>query len=184
MTRKIFRSIVLVAAAVLIVGMAILFGVLYSYFGTVEEKELQDAVQLAATAVERDGADYLKALSDTRYRLTLIAADGSVRYDTEAGADSMENHKDRAEVQQALQTGAGKSVRYSDTLLQKTIYVARRLSDGEVLRMSVSQNSVGVILLGMLQPFLVVLLCALILSAVLANRLSKRIVVPLNTLDL
>ena len=184
MTRKIFRSIVLVAASVLIVGMAILFGVLYSYFGTVEERELQDAVQLAATAVEKDGDTYLKALSDTRYRLTLIAADGSVLYDTATGAADMENHRERTEVKEALETGTGKSVRYSDTLLEKTIYVARRLEDGTVLRMSVAQNSVGVILLGMLQPFLVVLLCALILSAVLANRLSKRIVGPLNALDL
>ena len=184
MTRKIFRSIVLVAASVLIVGMAILFGVLYSYFGTVEERELQDAVQLAATAVEKDGDTYLKALSDTRYRLTLIAADGSVLYDTATGAADMENHRERTEVKEALETGTGKSVRYSDTLLEKTIYVARRLKDGTVLRMSVAQNSVGVILLGMLQPFLVVLLCALVFSAVLANRLSKRIVGPLNALDL
>ena len=184
MTRKIFRSIVLVAASVLIVGMAILFGVLYSYFGTVEERELQDAVQLAATAVEKDGDTYLKALSDTRYRLTLIAADGSVLYDTATGAADMENHRERTEVKEAFETGTGKSVRYSDTLLEKTIYVARRLKDGTVLRMSVAQNSVGVILLGMLQPFLVVLLCALVFSAVLANRLSKRIVGPLNALDL
>ena len=185
MTRKIFCSIVLVAASVLIVGMAILFGVLYSYFGTVEERELQDAVRLAATAVENDGESYLKVLSaDTRYRLTLIDANGNVLYDTEVDADSMENHKNRAEIIGALETGTGKSVRYSDTLLEKTIYVARRLKGGTVLRMSVSQNSVGVILLGMLQPFLVVLLCALILSAVLANRLSKRIVGPLNALDL
>ena len=184
MTRKIFRSIVLVAASVLIVGMAILFCVLYSYFGTVEERELQDAVQLAATAVEKDGDTYLKALSDTRYRLTLIAADGSVLYDTATGAADMENHRERTEVKEALETGTGKSVRYSDTLLEKTIYVARRLKDGTVLRMSVAQNSVGVILLGMLQPFLVVLLCALVFSAVLANRLSKRIVGPLNALDL
>lgn len=184
MTRKIFRSIVLVAASVLIVGMAILFCVLYSYFGTVEERELQDAVQLAATAVEKDGDTYLKALSDTRYRLTLIAADGSVLYDTATGAADMENHRERTEVKEALETGTGKSVRYSDTLLEKTIYVAHRLKDGTVLRMSVAQNSVGVILLGMLQPFLVVLLCALVFSAVLANRLSKRIVGPLNALDL
>ena len=99
MTRKIFCSIVLVAASVLIVGMAILFGVLYSYFGTVEERELQDAVRLAATAVENDGESYLKVLSaDTRYRLTLIDANGNVLYDTEVDADSMENHKNRAAV--------------------------------------------------------------------------------------
>ena len=184
MTRKIFRSIVLVAGTVLLASLLLILGYLYDFFGGVQETQLKDELTLASAAVESTGGDYLAQLSSDRFRLTWIAADGSVLYDTQADASSMESHADREEVQQALKTGEGESTRYSATLLQKTLYYARRLGDGTVLRISVSRATAGLLILGVLQAMLLVLAAALILSGVLARRLSKRIVDPLNRLDL
>ena len=184
MTKKIFQSILLVAGAVLLASLLIIMGFLYSYFGGVEENQLRDELSLAAAAVEDGGTDYLSQLTADRCRLTWIAADGSVLYDTKTDAESLENHASRAEVSQALATGTGESTRYSSTLMEKTMYYAQRLDDGTVLRISISRATVGMIAVGMLQPLLLVLIVALILSGVLARRLSRRIVDPLNSLDL
>ena len=184
MTKKIFQSILLVAGAVLLASLLIIMGFLYDYFGGVEENQLRDELSLAAAAVEDGGTDYLSQLTADRYRLTWIATDGSVLYDTRTDAESLENHASRAEVSQALATGTGESTRYSSTLMEKTMYYAQRLADGTVLRISISRATVGMIAVGMIQPLLIVLIVALILSGLLARRLSRRIVDPLNSLDL
>ena len=184
MTKKIFQSILLVAGCVLLASLLIIMGFLYDYFGGVEENQLRDELSLAAAAVEDGGTDYLSRLTADRYRLTWIAADGSVLYDTRTDAESLENHASRAEVSQALTTGTGESTRYSSTLMEKTMYYAQRLDDGTVLRISISRATVGMIAVGMIQPLLIVLIVALILSGLLARRLSRRIVDPLNSLDL
>ena len=184
MTKKIFQSILLVDGAVLLASLLIIMGFLYDYFGGVEENQLRDELSLAAAAVEDGGADYLSQLTADRYRLTWIAADGSVLYDTKTDAESLENHAARTEVSQALTTGTGESTRYSSTLMEKTMYYAQRLADGTVLRISISRATVGMIAVGMIQPLLIVLIVALILSGLLARRLSRRIVDPLNSLDL
>lgn len=184
MTKKIFQSILLVAGCVLLASLLIIMGFLYNYFGGVEENQLRDELSLAAAAVEDGGTDYLSRLTADRCRLTWIAADGSVLYDTRTDAESLENHASRAEVSQALSTGTGESTRYSSTLMEKTMYYAQRLDDGTVLRISISRATVGMIAVGMIQPLLIVLIVALILSGLLARRLSRRIVDPLNSLDL
>ena len=184
MTKKIFHSILLVAGAVLLASLLFIMGCLYEYFGSVEKKQLRDELELASVAVESGGEDYLSSISSERYRLTWIAPDGTVLYDTVTDAESLENHADREEVREALAHGEGESSRYSSTILQKTMYCARRLTGGSVLRISISRATAGVLLIGMVQPILIVVIVALILSAVLARRLSRRIVRPLNELDL
>ena len=184
MTKKIFHSILLVAGTVLLASLLVIMGCLYEYFGSVEKKQLRDELELAAVAVEENGTEYLSQLSSVRYRLPCFEHDGTVLYDTVTDAESLENHADRVEVKQALEYGEGESTRYSSTLLQKTMYCAERLADGSVLRISMSRATAGVLLVGMVQPILVVLIVALILSSVLAKSLSRRIVQPLNKLDL
>lgn len=184
MTKRIFRATLLVGVAVLIASLTLVMGALYSYFGRVQESQLRDELSLAVVGVEQNGMDYLKQLRSDQYRITWLCADGAVLYDTQADAESMENHAQRQEVQQALATGEGESSRYSDTLLQKTVYYAKRLPDGTVLRLSAIRVTTGVLVLNMLQPILLVLAAALILSGVLASRLARRITEPLNRLDL
>ena len=184
MTKRIFRATLLVGVAVLIASLTLVMGALYSYFGRVQESQLRDELSLAVVGVEQNGTDYLRKLRSDQYRITWLCADGAVLYDTQADAESMENHAQRQEVQQALATGEGESSRYSDTLLQKTVYYAKRLPDGTVLRLSAIRVTTGVLVLNMLQPILLVLAVALILSGVLASRLARRITEPLNRLDL
>lgn len=184
MTRKIFLSIMAAAAVVLLCSVLIIMGCLYDYFGGVQERQLEDELALAQTGVECSGKTYLKALEGESYRLTWIAPSGEVLFDSQADESSMENHAQREEVRQALESGEGQSSRYSSTLLEKTIYYAKKLTDGSVLRISISRATAGVLVMGMLQPMLVVLAAALILALVLAKRISARIVAPLNRLDL
>ena len=184
MTKKIFRSTLLVAVCALLASLVLVMGCLYDYFAGLQSQALRDELTLAASGVSQGGETYLDTIDSNRYRLTWIAPDGTVLYDTQADASTMENHASREEVQQALAAGEGESSRYSQTLLEKTIYVARRMDDGSVLRICVSQQTLAVLLLGMLQPVLVILLIAVIFSALLAKRLSRRIVEPLNAIDL
>ena len=184
MTKRIFRATLLVGVAVLIASLTLVMGALYSYFGRVQESQLRDELSLAVVGVEQNGMDYLRKLESDQYRITWLCADGAVLYDTRADAESMENHAQRQEVQQALATGEGESSRYSSTLLQKTVYYAKLLPDGTVLRLSAVRVTAGVLVLNMLQPILLVLAVALILSGVLASRLARRITEPLNRLDL
>ena len=185
MTKKIFRSTVAVGLAVLLASLVIIMGALYTYFGHVQEQQLRDELSIAAAAMESgDGEAYLSKLHSDNYRITWLRADGTVLYDTKADAAAMENHAQREEVRQALTNGTGESSRYSATLLEKTLYYARRLPDGTVLRLSASRVTMGVLLLSMLSAILAVIAVALILSGILAGRVSRRITRPLNTLDL
>lgn len=184
MTKKIFKSIMVVAGAVLVASLVIIMGCLYQYFSDVQGKQLEDELSLAVIAVEKNGQKFLEDLQSDQYRLTWVAENGDVIYDTQSDEESMENHGDREEIRQALESEEGKSLRYSATLLEKTLYCARRLDDGSVLRISASSVTVWVLVLAMIQPILIVIFVTLILSGVLASRISKHIMEPLNSLDL
>ena len=184
MTEKIFRSIILTAVIVLI-GCFIAVGtVQYGYFTNLQRQELTAELNLAAPSVERDGLDYLESLEDTSSRITWVAADGRVLFDSDASADEMDNHADRSEIAEALETGSGESERYSATMTEKTLYMARRLADGSVLRVSSAFYTILTVALGSMQAFFAILLAAIAVSVLLARRLSRRIITPLNTLDL
>ena len=184
MTSKIMKSILSVAIAVLMASLTIITGILYPYFGSVQESQLKDELSLAASATQQLGKGYLEKLNADRYRLTWVNADGTVIYDSHVDAATMENHADREEIREALASGTGSSTRQSSTFTEQTIYEATRLNDGSVLRVSVSRATVLVLVLGMLRPIAIVLVIAIVLSAWLAHRMAKTIVAPLNNLNL
>ena len=184
MTEKIFRSIILTAVIVLIGCFIAVATVQYGYFTNLQRQELTAELNLAAPSVERDGLDYLESLEDTASRVTWVAADGRVLFDSDASAGEMDNHADRSEIAEALETGSGESERYSATMTEKTLYMARRLSDGSVLRVSSAFYTILTVALGSMQAFFAILLAAIAVSVLLARRLSRRIITPLNTLDL
>ncbi|MBQ2426591.1 MAG: PAS domain S-box protein [Lachnospiraceae bacterium] len=184
MIKKIFNAILSVATAVLLASLIIVTGVLYQYFGNVQEEQLRDELSLAVSATEELGKDYLDGLDFERYRLTWVDQNGTVIFDSHADITAMENHIDREEIKEALISGKGSSVRQSTTLTEQTIYESARLNDGSVLRISVSRASALVLVLGMIQPIAVVMLGAMLLSAWLAYRMAKRVVEPLNNLNL
>lgn len=184
MTKKIFHSILLVACTVLLACYLVILTSLNDYFTSLRKSQLKTQLSFASTAVENEGIEYLKNLENGEYRLTLIDTDGTVLYDTNADAATMENHSDRKEFQEAFLSGYGESHRYSRTLTEQTYYFAKKLSDDRVLRISTSQVTIVSLLLGMLQPLLVITFLAILLSVFLAKRASRNLVRPLNNLDL
>lgn len=184
MTKRIFRSICLVALVVFFSCVILFMGVLYEYFSNVEHAQLAMQTDLAAQGVRNEGIGYFDDLSIADYRITWIDTDGHVIYDSESDTANMENHLEREEVQEALLAGYGESERYSVTLMERALYSARKLDDGSVLRLSISQKSILTLLLGMVQPVCMIFGIALVLSVVLAIRVSKKIVEPINEIDL
>lgn len=184
MTKKIFKSILSVALVILLSSLVMIIGVLYDYFRSVQKNQLRTELAFAAEGVEDSGVSYLEGLKDDSCRITLVGEDGTVLYDSVESADKMGNHADREEIKEAREYGTGEASRYSSTLTEQTIYIAKLLSDGSVLRVSVSHATVPALVFGMLQPLIVVLLLAFILSSVLAHRLSEKIVEPLSAIDL
>lgn len=184
MVRKIFKSTMLVCAIVLTVGLAFVLGVLYRYFGDELSVELKKEAAYLSVGVQQEGADYLQKIKEKSSRITYIAEDGTVLYDSEADAAQMENHKNREEVQKAEKYGAGSAVRMSGTLSEKTIYYAVRLADHSVLRVSGTQSSVLTLLGKLLLPLFWILLLMLVLSGVIASKISKKLIKPINELDL
>lgn len=183
MTRKIFKSITSVSAAVLLVCVLCISYVLYGYFGDIIENELRTEARLVAAGMET-GDSYLENVKETRNRITVIDEDGTVLFDNKAEASSMDNHGDREEVREAFEGGEGSSARYSDTFATKTIYYAVETDQGDVVRVAQDQSMAMLLLEGIIRPFVVILIAVIILSLIFSRIISRRIVAPINEMDL
>lgn len=184
MTKRIFRSVAAIAAAVLLLTMAVILGVLYSYFSEVQWDRLESELALSKIGFEASGEDYLSQIHSSSFRITWISSNGKVLFDTQADHSDMDNHSDREEIREALTYGKGASERYSSTLTEKMLYSAVKLSDGTVLRIAAAQDSVLALLLDVLFPILLILVAAFTTSLLLAKAMARKIVEPLNDLDL
>ena len=184
MIQKTFRSILLASMAVFIATMMLIIFGIYNYFGSRQLDQLKVEASLAAQGVSLEGAAFFEDFDPEHCRITWIDSDGVVLYDTKAIEAQMENHLSREEVQEALKSGEGRSSRYSTTLTEKQLYVAIRVPDGTVVRVSDTHQSVLGLLLDMLAPILLIIGVAFLLSYFLARRLAGRIVQPLNDMVL
>ena len=184
MTSKIFRSTVFVAVVVLLCSLGIVIGVLYNHFTGVQVQQLKDELSLAVTGTEQYGNAFLENVEADRFRVTWIDTDGTVLFDTQVDQTAMENHADREEIREAFATGSGSAVRNSSTLTEQTYYEARRLTDGTVLRISTNQASAWALMMDLLWPIMLIAVLAIGLSLLLARRMAKNIVEPMNNLDL
>ena len=184
MTKKIFKSTVLVSAMILILGSALVMGILYQYFGKQLNGELEKEASYLAYGAEQNGVEYLEHLNQKDARITYIDASGTVLYDSQADVSSMENHSDRKEFEEAVQKGYGYAERMSATLSEKTVYYALKLADGTVLRVAGVQSSVLALMFQILPSVIGVAIVMLILAGVAAAHISAKIVKPINTLDL
>ena len=184
MTKRIFKAICIVAISVFTASLAIVMGILYGYLSGSRTEQLKIETDMCAGGVETGGMDYINSLDTSGWRLTWIAEDGTVLYDSETDSSQMENHNEREEVKEARKNGYGESMRYSTTLTERQMYCAKLLDDGTVLRLSDSQYTWWTILLSMMQPILFIVTAAVAISLLLAFRLSKNIVKPLNSLNL
>jgi len=184
MTSKIFRSTVFVAVVVLLCSLGIVMGVLYNHFTGVQVEQLKDELSLAVTGTEQFGNAFLENVEADRFRVTWIDTDGTVLFDSRVDESTMENHADREEIREAFAAGSGSAVRTSSTLTEQTYYEARRITDGTVLRISANQASAWALMMDLLWPIILIAVLAIGLSLILARRMAKNIVEPLNKLNL
>lgn len=184
MFNKIFRSNFITSMVILLLSFCLVFGVLYDYSETQMFSELDSEVDYISYVITNEGISYIDNFDNGNKRITLVSADGMVLADTEADADELDNHADRKEIKDAMRNGSGTSSRYSNTLMQKTLYYAKKLDDGTILRVSTTQSSVVLSLLGLLQPLIFIVILALAISLFLSHRVSKSIIKPINSLDL
>lgn len=184
MTRKIFRSILATVVFILLLSFIVVTGVLYKHFSDYGNSQLQKELILAAQGVELNGEEYLSALDEDSYRFTWVAADGTVIFDTDVSADGMDNHSGREEIKEAFESGFGESSRYSSTLTERTVYAAVLMSDGTVLRISTSLDSIFALLTDVLGPMILICVFAIAISVFVARKMAKNVVSPLNELDL
>ena len=184
MTKRIFRSIFAVAAVVLLLSLGVVLGVLYSNYSDVQWKQLESELQLTRLGLESSGDAYLHSIDTDDFRITWVDGNGMVLFDTQADAASMDNHAQREEILEAMAYGKGTSQRYSDTLTTKMLYSAVRLQDGTVLRIAAAQDSALALLLDILLPLLIIFVAAVLVSMFLAKTMAKKIVDPLNDLNL
>lgn len=184
MTKRIFKNTMIVVIMVILLCGVVIFGVIYGYFNKRLDDEVSNETKYIARGVELDGLDYLKTMNDAEARITWVAADGTVMYDNRADINEMDNHANRQEIKEALISSTGDSVRFSNTLSERTAYHALKLSDGTVIRVAHTQNSVIILVLGLMQPIIVVFVVALIISGMLTYRLSRQIIEPFDNIDL
>ena len=184
MRGKIFRSILLSLLATLTVSLGVTIALVYSHFTNEQLDQLRNETNLVSQAVTLNGQDYFDRLGPADFRITWITSDGTILYDNEADSKVMENHLEREEIRDALETGFGESSRFSSTLFERQLYPAQRLPDGTVLRLSITQTTIWTLFLHFFLPFALIIPVLMAVSLLLASRLSKRLVQPLNKLNL
>lgn len=184
MKKKIFKSIFIVVVSTLFISLVLSFGVMYYYLNNIQENELKTKLAIVAQSVEKYGVDYLKNTEFNRGRITLVEPNGNVIFDNKAKVEHLDNHRDREEIQEAIEYGIGYSVRFSDTLMTETVYYSIELNTGNVLRISVEFYSLLNIVTSLVFQLLIVSVIALVLSSFIAKKLANKLVEPLNNLDL
>ncbi len=183
MTNKISKAILYASMLVFLATMVIILGSLYTYFTGVQHSQLKIETKLAAQGVTLSGEKYLHDFDDEKYRITWIGPSGVVLYDNKTSSTGMENHLEREEIKEALRDGYGESTRYSSTLSERLLYSAMLLPDGSVIRLSHMQTTLWSLILGFAQPICIVGMIVIILSYILASRLSKMITAPINRIN-
>lgn len=184
MTKRIFHSIFAVALVVLLASIGIATSFLYNYFNVSQVNQLKAELSLVADTVNEVGVEYFEKFNSTVFRFTVVDADGTVLYDTQANANEMENHAEREEISEAFKKGTGSSARNSHTLTKKTFYEAILLENGNVLRISVSQLTLGALILRMLPTIIAIIFVAAVVAIILSHAMAKKITEPLLQLDL
>ncbi|MBQ3561619.1 MAG: PAS domain-containing protein [Oscillospiraceae bacterium] len=184
MTKRIFHSIISVSAAVLIASVILIFGVFYSQISNDRLLQLESQAKTISAGIALSGTNFLENIETKDYRVTYISETGEVLFDSEGDFSEMENHLEREEIAEAAKDGKGESRRLSKTLSKVYIYYAKKLPDGSFIRLSVTRDSVFAVFSKAALPAILIIFFAFLLSVFAAKRLSKKIVEPLNTLDL
>lgn len=183
LTFKIFINTFLVGTLIYFVCAFLFISNMYSYFENQIFSELITESNFLEKYVLEGELDYIASIK-TENRITLIHTDGRVYFDNKVDISKLENHGTRQEFIGVKNKGTIQLSRFSSTMTEKTLYFARRISNGDVLRISCNQHSVWVLVLGMSQILLIMFVIAVIISGLSASWISKKVVDPLNRIDL
>jgi len=184
MKKRIYKNMLtLTTLAILLVSVLFCF-VFYNQFTTQVKADLREQSKLFANDDTESALDELNDYRPSDIRATLILGDGTVLFDNVSDAGALENHLERTEVQEAIVSGFGESSRYSNTLGLETYYYAVRLTDGGILRFAKTTQSIWGLFAGALPIILGIIAVIIIISYIAASRLTKRIVEPINNVDL
>ena len=183
MTKKIFKSMVAVSTIVLLICVTAISFLLYDYFGDVIRNELKNQAVLISQHIN-DISEYSDNADLMENRVTLIDVDGTVLFDSKADEANMENHGSRDEIKVAAAEGEAYTERFSDTLSTKTIYYARQLDDGKILRISQQQSTVLYLLRGIIGPVIMIFFVVIIIAAVISKIISEKLLKPINEMNL
>ncbi len=186
MRSRIQRSMVLILSITLIVFYAIFSIILYNRNLEILESEVQQEAKYIQRAIDISGTKYLAEMDavDWGARVTCITADGEVLYDSRRDEKDLENHSEREEVREALENGEGEDVRVSDTVGRELYYYAVLLDDGSVLRVAREMDSLMRTAFAMLPAVGGLALLMLVFALALARWQTKRLIKPINELDL
>ncbi|WP_192802167.1 sensor histidine kinase [Streptococcus agalactiae] len=184
MTKKIFRTTLSASLGIVLVTILMIMGFLYNYFNHIQREQLRTQTALASQGISFEGKDYFENLKTSNVRITWVDNKGQVLYDTQSDAKHMKNHANRQEIKEAIKSGYGESTRWSATLTEKSIYAAQRLNNVTIVRLSVAQQTIFYLLLGMMSPLAIIILLAIILSVLIARYIAKKVSEPLNNIDL
>ncbi|HFV0231286.1 TPA: ATP-binding protein [Streptococcus agalactiae] len=184
MTKKIFRTTLSASLGIVLVTILMIMGFLYNYFNRIQREQLRTQTALVSQGISFEGKDYFENLKTSNVRITWVDNKGQVLYDTQSDAKHMKNHANRQEIKEAIKSGYGESTRWSATLTEKSIYAAQRLNNGTIVRLSVAQQTIFYLLLGMMSPLAIIILLAIILSVLIARYIAKKVSEPLNNIDL
>ena len=188
MKKRIFRSMCLLSAMVVLLTATLIAILLYNDSYNSMKTEVRLESEYLQAGLEISGENYFSrldqnVLKENRSRITLIAPSGEVLYESSTD-EAMENHKDRPEVQAALANGTGEDSRMSKTFSAQTYYYAVKLEDGNVLRVSSTMNSVFLVWVSVIPTMLAIVGIVFGISLLLAHFQTKRIVKPINELNL
>ncbi len=184
MKSKIYKEFMIIAVLAIILTTAMTTAIYYQVF----QKEVFDDLENICTVMEQTGVFEQEDLKvegtyggeSTNLRITLIASDGRVLYDTNASVNSLDNHKDRPEIAQAFSEGKGKSIRTSTTINKSNYYYAVLLDNGSVLRAAKETRSIINLFCSVLPVILLIGLFLLILSMLISHYLTKSLVKPIE----
>lgn len=181
MTKRIYRGILLSSVITMLACLIFTIGIQYQMYDESTKDSLKDKAYIISLNSEIGD---LSKYADAKERITLITSSGKVLFDNKAIADKMENHLSRKEVKGALDSGEGYAVRRSETLGSKSCYYALKLKNGNILRISDDSLTVWTVLINLLPAICAIAIMTLVLSSVLAAVISKKILKPLNSIDL
>lgn len=180
MSKKIFNSIIVVSIISMFFSLVSVVLVINSYFDELNIKECKNEYKYILDGLNKNGINYLKNMPKTENRITYIDKTGKVLFDTHRDIKKLENHLERKEIKESIEKEYGISKRVSKSLSTNTFYFAKQLENGDFIRIAVKNYTAVAVVYAIFRPILIIILFIFVISLILADKLTKKIVEPIN----